>query len=119
MASLRNGVRAVLLTLLPLSALATTVVIWFTTGVEGTGTKLALSLSMGAMVLLNGHQKVWANYLRGFGVREAGGTGRGPLGRRARGGPSRPCSCMQRGSWSPSPASPERSWPWPSGSRSR
>ena len=67
MASLRNGVRAVMLTLLPLSALATTVVVWFTTGVEGTGTKLALSLAMGAMVLLNGHQKVWANYLRGFG----------------------------------------------------
>ena len=66
-ASLRNGVRAVMLTLLPLSALATTVVVWFTTGVEGTGTKLALSLAMGAMVLLNGHQKVWANYLRGFG----------------------------------------------------
>ena len=67
MGSLRNGVRAVMLTLLPLSALLTTVVVWFTTGVHGTGTKLVLALSMGAMVLLNGHQKVWANYLRGFG----------------------------------------------------
>lgn len=67
MGGLRNGVRAVMLTLLPLSALLTTAWVWFTSDVDGAGTKLALSLSMGGMVLLNGHQKVWANYLRGFG----------------------------------------------------
>lgn len=65
--SLRNGVRAVLLTLLPLTALGTTVVVWITTDVDDPSTRLALSLSMGALVLLNGHQKVWANYLRGLG----------------------------------------------------
>jgi O-antigen/teichoic acid export membrane protein len=66
MGTLRNGVRAVLLTLLPFAAIVTSVVVWFTTDVHG-GTRLALALSMGALVLLNGHQKVWANYLRGLG----------------------------------------------------
>jgi O-antigen/teichoic acid export membrane protein len=65
--ALRNGVRAIMLTLLPLSAVLTTIIVWFTTDVTDPTSRFALSLSMGALVLLNGHQKVWANYLRGLG----------------------------------------------------
>lgn len=66
-AALRNGVRAVLLTALPLTALVSAVVAWFVTWDEDLPTRLALSVTVGALVVLSGQQKLWANYLRGFG----------------------------------------------------
>lgn len=72
-AGLRNGVRAVLLTALPLTALVSAVVTYFVTADEEPTTRLALAATVGALVVLGGHQKLWANYLRGFGyVRLAG-----------------------------------------------
>ena len=72
-AHLRNGVRAVLLLALPLTATASAVATWFLASGSDLTTRLALALGVGALVVLNGHQKLWANYLRGFGyVRLAG-----------------------------------------------
>lgn len=67
LASLRNGVRAIVLTVLPGTALASAVGAWFLTSGEETSTRLAISVIVGALVVLGGHQKLWANYLRGFG----------------------------------------------------
>ena len=67
MAELRNGVRAVVLTTLPATGIISAAVTWALTGEEDTGTRVALALSVGALVVLSGHQKLWANYLRGFG----------------------------------------------------
>jgi O-antigen/teichoic acid export membrane protein len=72
-ATLRNGVRAVVLTALPLTAVASAVVTWFVTSDQDRGTRVALAAIVGTLVVLGGHQKLWANYLRGFGyVRLAG-----------------------------------------------
>lgn len=72
-AELRNGVRAVLLVALPLTALLSAVVTWFVTSSQDTAVRLALAATVGALVVLGGQQKLWANYLRGFGyVRLAG-----------------------------------------------
>lgn len=71
--TLRNGVRAINLTTLPLAGLLTAAGTWFIAGDSPTTTRLALSAGMGFLVVLTGQQKLWANYLRGFGsVRLAG-----------------------------------------------
>lgn len=64
---LRLGVRAVALTTLPLTAVLSGVVAWFVAGALPTGQRAGLSLAIAALVILGGHQKLWANYLRGFG----------------------------------------------------
>lgn len=65
--ALRNGVRAVTLTTLPLTGLLTAVVTFFLMSEEPLGTRSALACAVGSLVVLSGQQKVWANYLRGFG----------------------------------------------------
>jgi O-antigen/teichoic acid export membrane protein len=72
-ATLRNGVRAVVLTTLPLTAAASGVATWFLTADEDLTPRLVVTVTVCALVVLSGHQKLWANYLRGFGyVRLAG-----------------------------------------------
>jgi O-antigen/teichoic acid export membrane protein len=64
---LRNGVRAVHLTTLPFVSALGVVGAWVLSAEETTPVRLTLSCSVGVLVLLTGQQKVWANYLRGFG----------------------------------------------------
>jgi O-antigen/teichoic acid export membrane protein len=63
---LRRGVRAVSLVTLPLVSLVTGVVT-FLIGEGSVGVRFATALGVGVLVLLGGQQKIWANYLRGFG----------------------------------------------------
>lgn len=67
LAELRRGVRAVTLVSLPLAGLVTGVITWFVTANAATSDRVVLALSTTALVVLNGLQKLWANYLRGFG----------------------------------------------------
>lgn len=65
---LRRGVRAVSLLLLPAISLATTAVSYLILVTSQSDTdRLAVAAGMGALVYLGGQQKLWANYLRGFG----------------------------------------------------
>lgn len=67
LAELRRGVRATLVISLPIVGLASAVVTWFLQSDEDFTTRLLMSVGMAALVILSGQQKVWANYLRGFG----------------------------------------------------
>lgn len=64
---LRRGVRAVALVTLPLTSAVTAVVTFCVLDEAGTGSRWAVSVGMGVLVWLSGQQKLWANYLRGFG----------------------------------------------------
>lgn len=63
---LRRGVRAVSLVLLPATSIGTGAVTFAVIDTDGT-TRWSLSVGMAALVWLGGQQKLWANYLRGFG----------------------------------------------------
>lgn len=67
LASLRRGVRAVSLVTLPLVSVVSAVVTFVIIDAEDAQTRWAASLGIGLLVLLGGQQKIWANYLRGFG----------------------------------------------------
>lgn len=64
---LRNGVRAVNLTTLPLAGVVGAAGTWFLTSGQPIGMQVALSAGVAILVVLTGQQKVWANYLRGLG----------------------------------------------------
>ncbi len=63
---LRRGVRAVSLVTLPLFSVITGVVAYFLIDADEP-TRWSASLGIAALVLLSGQQKIWANYMRGFG----------------------------------------------------
>ncbi len=67
MAALRNGLRAVSLTTLPLTALISGVGAWLLAREEATTTRAGLAIGVALLVVLGGQQKLWANYLRGLG----------------------------------------------------
>ena len=67
LASLRRGVRAVSLVTLPLVSVISAIVTFVIIDAENAQTRWAASLGIGLLVLLGGQQKIWANYLRGFG----------------------------------------------------
>lgn len=68
---LRRGARAAMLVSLPLTALLAGVVLLVASGTDGDALLLAAGFAL--ITLLSGLQKLWANYLRGFGrVRFAG-----------------------------------------------
>ncbi len=67
LADLRRGVRAVSLTLLPATAVLTGGVTYAVVGDADTGTRWVIAVGMALLVYLSGQQKMWANYLRGFG----------------------------------------------------
>lgn len=67
MVVLRNGVRAVCLTTLPLAGLAAGTAAWFLTGDAGPAERVALSVALVVLVVLGGQQQLWANYVRGLG----------------------------------------------------
>jgi len=73
LAELRRGVRATTLVSLPAVSVVSGLVTWFLLGSLGTGDRTVMSIGVALLVVLSGLQKVWANYLRGFGhVRFAG-----------------------------------------------
>lgn len=73
MARLRNGVRAVSLTTLPLAGLVAGVGTWMLAGDVPVSARLGLAVALAALVVLGGQQQLWANYVRGLGhVRFAG-----------------------------------------------
>ncbi len=65
--SLRRGVRAVSLVTLPVTSAATAIVTFFLIDETDAFTRWTVSLGLGLLVVLGGQQKLWANYLRGFG----------------------------------------------------
>lgn len=67
MRSLRRGVRAVSLVTLPVTSVITGVVTYFVTAEADTLTRWTVSVGLGLLVVLGGQQKLWGNYLRGFG----------------------------------------------------
>ena len=67
MAELRNGVRAINLTTLPLAGLVGGVGAWIASDSQPTATRAGLAASVMLLVVLTGQQKVWANYARGLG----------------------------------------------------
>ncbi len=67
MAVLRNGVRAVSLTSLPLAGLVGAVGAWVVQPGEAVLPRLLASLAVAALVVLGGQQQLWANYVRGLG----------------------------------------------------
>lgn len=67
LAELRRGVRAVVLVSLPLAGAVTGLLAWLIASDQTTVDRAVIAVSVGALVILNGLQKLWANYLRGFG----------------------------------------------------
>lgn len=67
LAGLRRGVRAVLLVPLPVVSVAGAGLVYALASDQSTSGRWALSVGFGFLVLLGGQQKLWANYLRGFG----------------------------------------------------
>jgi O-antigen/teichoic acid export membrane protein len=67
LARLRNGVRAIHLTTLPLTGLLGAGGTWFVASGQPLPTRLGLCCGVGLLIVLGGQQKMWANYLRGFG----------------------------------------------------
>lgn len=65
--SLRGGVRAISLLALPATAVATGTVTYALIDAPDWTTRWSLAVGMAALVYLGGQQKLWANYLRGFG----------------------------------------------------
>jgi O-antigen/teichoic acid export membrane protein len=64
---LRRGVRAVSLVTLPVVSLVSGGVTYLVSDAASQGARVATAIGMSALVLLGGQQKIWANYLRGFG----------------------------------------------------
>jgi O-antigen/teichoic acid export membrane protein len=64
---LRRGVRAVSLVVLPLTTLVTVASTYLLVDGVNPETRWSLAIGMGGLVYLSGQQKLWANYLRGFG----------------------------------------------------
>ena len=67
LAELRRGVRAVVLVSLPLAGIVTGLIAWLLAGSQAPASRAVIAFSVAALVVLNGLQKLWANYLRGFG----------------------------------------------------
>jgi O-antigen/teichoic acid export membrane protein len=67
LALLRRGVRAVSLVTLPLIALISTLVTAAVVHLHHPLDRWAVASGVGVLVVLSGQQKIWANYLRGFG----------------------------------------------------
>lgn len=67
MAELRNSVRAVSLTTMPLVGVVGGLGAWLLADDEDPSTRAALAVAMGALVALGGLQQLWANYVRGLG----------------------------------------------------
>ncbi len=63
---LRGGVSAALRVTLPLASVVGGLVVWAVSNGDA-GSRLLLSIGFAALVALGGLQKLWANYLRGFG----------------------------------------------------
>ena len=64
---LRRGVRAVLVLALPLASVVSGAVAFALADGQSTTERWLVGIGMALMVLLGGQQKLWANYLRGFG----------------------------------------------------
>ena len=64
---LRRGVRAVSLVALPCMSVLTATATFFVLQAANLHARYALAAGMGVLVWLSGQQKLWANYLRGFG----------------------------------------------------
>jgi O-antigen/teichoic acid export membrane protein len=64
---LRRGVRAVLVLALPVAGLASGAAAYALADGHSTPTRLLIAAGMTFMVMLGAQQKLWANYLRGFG----------------------------------------------------
>ena len=64
---LRRGVRAVSWVALPATAIATATATYFVLGDAPAESRWSVTLGMGVLVWLSGQQKLWANFLRGFG----------------------------------------------------
>ncbi len=67
LSDLRRGVRAVSLTVLPATAVVTAAVTAALVDTDEPATRWSIGIGMGVLVFLGGQQKLWANYLRGFG----------------------------------------------------
>ncbi len=67
LARLRLGVRAITLVSLPVAGALGAAVTGLTLSGLEPEKRLVLSLEVMALIVLSGHQKLWANYLRGFG----------------------------------------------------
>lgn len=67
MGDLRRGVRAVSLVSLPAVSLVSSIVTFAVIHPQNSSSRWATSIGVGLLVLLSGQQKIWANYLRGFG----------------------------------------------------
>ena len=67
LAELRRGVRAVVLVSLPLAGVVTGLIAWILASGQTTVDRAVIAVSVAALVVMNGLQKLWANYLRGFG----------------------------------------------------
>lgn len=67
MRTLRGDVRAVSLVTLPATSVVTSMVTFALADGQDNGTRYAVALGMGVLVMLGGQQKLMANYLRGFG----------------------------------------------------
>lgn len=64
---LRRGVRAVLVLALPVASVVSGAVVYALADGYATSTRLLMAFGMAFMVMLSAQQKLWANYLRGFG----------------------------------------------------
>lgn len=64
---LRRGVRAVLVLALPVASIVSGVITYALADNYATSTRWLMGIGMALMVMLGGQQKLWANYLRGFG----------------------------------------------------
>jgi O-antigen/teichoic acid export membrane protein len=64
---LRRGVRAVLVLALPVASVVSGAIAFALADNYSTSTRWLMAGGMTVMVLLGGQQKLWANYLRGFG----------------------------------------------------
>lgn len=67
LAQLRRGVRAVSLVTLPLVSVVSAVVTFAIIDPQNASTRWPAAICIGLLVMLSGQQKIWANYLRGFG----------------------------------------------------
>lgn len=67
MVVLRNGVRAVCLTTLPLAGLVAGAGAWFLTADADPAEQWGLAVALVVLVVLGGQQQLWANYVRGLG----------------------------------------------------
>lgn len=64
---LKQGVRAVSFVMLPATAVLTAIGTFLAIGSASMSERWSISVIMGVLVWIGGEQKLWANYLRGFG----------------------------------------------------